>query len=86
MDVLLQAVVKDVVGERRVALEVDAGRRGSVLVAPEEEGRLLLGLVLDGHDERSLFRGGLAFVVSSSLLLFNSCASVAEGVEEDRLD
>ena len=57
MDVLLQAVVEDVVGERRVALEVDAGRRGSVLRAPKEVGRLLLGLVPDGHDKGSLFRG-----------------------------
>ena len=67
MEVLLQALVEDVVGERRVALEVDAGRRGSVLLAPKEEGRLLLGLVLDGYDKGSLFGGARG--VSTSLLL-----------------
>ena len=41
MEVLLQALVEDVVGERRVALEVDAGRRGSVLLAPKEEGTVV---------------------------------------------
>ena len=68
MDVLLKTVIEHEVGERRVALEVNAGRRGPLLLATKKEGGAFLRLVLDGYNEGQLFGSGIG--VDSLLLRY----------------